>query len=43
MYITIIIAVANCGETKLENLKPICSCCNKSMGSSNLEDFNASK
>ena len=34
-----IIAVTNGGETKLENLKPICSCCNKSMGSSNLEDF----
>ena len=34
-----IISVKNGGETVLENLKPICSCCNKSMGIQNLEEF----
>ena len=34
-----IISVKNGGETILDNLKPICSCCNKSMGTENLEDF----
>lgn len=34
-----IISVKNGGETTLDNLKPICSCCNKSMGVENLEDF----
>jgi len=34
-----IISVKNGGETILDNLKPICSCCNKSMGAENLEIF----
>ena len=34
-----IISVKNGGKTNLENLKPICSCCNKSMGTTNLEEF----
>ena len=34
-----IISVANGGESTLNNLKPICSCCNKSMSTENLEDF----
>lgn len=34
-----IIAVKNGGGNTLENLKPICSCCNKSMGTMNMNDF----
>ena len=34
-----IIAVANKGETTLENIRPICGCCNKSMGKTNLNEF----
>jgi 5-methylcytosine-specific restriction endonuclease McrA len=34
-----IISVANGGKINVDNLKPICSCCNKSMGKQNLEDF----
>lgn len=34
-----IISVKNGGETNLENLLPICSCCNKSMSTENLDDF----
>jgi hypothetical protein len=32
-------SVANDGPTVLDNLKPICSSCNKSMGIQNLNDF----
>ena len=34
-----VIAVHNNGSTTLENLKCICSTCNKSMGTQNLEEF----
>jgi hypothetical protein len=34
-----IIAESNGGSTTKENLKPICSKCNKSMGSRNMNDF----
>lgn len=34
-----IISVKEGGETNLENLKPICGCCNKSMGTQNLIEF----
>ena len=34
-----IISVANGGENNLNNLKPICGCCNKSMGTENMEAF----
>ena len=34
-----IIAVSNGGNNTLQNLKPVCSLCNKSMGSKNLEEF----
>ena len=34
-----IISVANGGKDIVENLKPICSTCNKSMGTENLEEF----
>ena len=34
-----IISVKEGGETTLENLKPICGCCNKSMGIQNLIEF----
>lgn len=34
-----ILAVANGGDTTLDNLRPICSSCNKSMGSQNMNDF----
>lgn len=34
-----IIAVANGGSNDINNLKPICSTCNKSMGTKNLEEF----
>lgn len=34
-----VIAFSNGGETTLSNLRPICGCCNKSMGSQNMEDF----
>ena len=34
-----IIAVSNGGSNTLQNLKPVCSLCNKSMGSKNLEEF----
>lgn len=32
-------AVANGGSNTVENLKPICATCNKSMGTQNLEEF----
>ena len=34
-----IIAVKNGGQNTLKNLKPICGCCNKSMGTMNMELF----
>jgi len=34
-----VIAVANGGENTIENLRPICSLCNKSMGVMNLNEF----
>ena len=34
-----IIPGKNGGETNLDNLLPICSCCNKSMSTVNLDDF----
>lgn len=34
-----IISVKNGGSDSLDNLKPICSTCNKSMGIENLEEF----
>lgn len=34
-----ILAVCKGGENKLDNLKPICSICNKSMGKQNLNEF----
>ena len=34
-----VIPVKNGGQNTLNNLRPICSCCNKSMGTKNLEDF----
>ena len=34
-----IIAVSNGGTNTLLNLKPVCSLCNKSMGSKNMEEF----
>jgi hypothetical protein len=34
-----IIAEANGGEIKMDNLKPICVSCNSSMGTKNLEEF----
>jgi len=34
-----VIAVSEGGENKLENLRPICKLCNRSMGSMNLEEF----
>lgn len=34
-----IIAEANCGETIVSNLKPICQNCNSSMGIKNMEEF----
>lgn len=34
-----IISVKDGGETNIENLLPICSSCNKSMGTQNLHDF----
>lgn len=33
------IAVSNNGDDNIDNLRPICSECNKSMGSMNLEDY----
>ena len=36
-----IISVKEGGETTLENLKPICGSCNKSMGTQNLIEFKA--
>jgi 5-methylcytosine-specific restriction endonuclease McrA len=32
-------AVANGGKNNIENLRPICGVCNKSMGTQNLEEF----
>ena len=32
-------AVANGGSNDISNLKPICSSCNKSMGTKNMDDF----
>ncbi|NDG68463.1 MAG: hypothetical protein EB135_03170, partial [Proteobacteria bacterium] len=34
-----IIAEAKGGETSLENLRPICSTCNKSMKTINMNDY----
>lgn len=34
-----VIAEANGGETNVQNLRPICSSCNKSMGTQNMGDF----
>ena len=34
-----IVAVSNGGTNAIQNLKPVCSLCNKSMGSKNLEEF----
>jgi len=34
-----IIAEVNGGEINIDNLRPICSCCNKSMGSQNMNEF----
>jgi hypothetical protein len=34
-----VISKKNDGDTTVENLKPICSQCNKSMGTVNLEEF----
>lgn len=34
-----IVAQVNGGESSLENLRPICSSCNKSMGTKNMDDF----
>ena len=34
-----IISVKDNGETNIDNLIPICSTCNKSMGTQNLNDF----
>lgn len=34
-----VIAVAKDGKNTLDNLRPICSLCNKSMGTDNMEDF----
>lgn len=34
-----VLAVSNGGKNEIENLRPICSLCNKSMGSTNIEDF----
>ena len=34
-----ILAAANGGENIVENLRPLCSTCNKSMGKQNLEEF----
>lgn len=34
-----IIAEANGGEINVNNLMPICECCNKSMGTKNLNEF----
>jgi hypothetical protein len=34
-----VIAEANGGKTTVDNLRPICSACNLSMGTENMEDF----
>ncbi len=34
-----VIAVANDGSTTIDNLRPICAGCNKSMGTENMHDF----
>ena len=34
-----ILAVANGGKTSVDNLRPICSACNLSMGTENMDDF----
>ena len=34
-----IIAVSNGGSNDISNLKPICSSCNKSIGTKNMEEF----
>ena len=34
-----VVAVANGGKDTITNLRPICSLCNKSMGTTNLDDF----
>ena len=37
-----VVAVANGGTETLDNLRPICRTCNRSMGTQNLEDFKKS-
>ena len=34
-----IVAVSNGGTNAIQNLKPVCSLCNKSMGSKNMDEF----
>ena len=34
-----IISLANCGDNNIENLKPICEKCNRSMGVKNMEEY----
>jgi 5-methylcytosine-specific restriction endonuclease McrA len=34
-----IVSIKNGGETSLENLLPICTLCNSSMGTMNMDDF----
>ena len=34
-----IIPEAKGGPTNIDNLRPICSCCNKSMGTQNMDEF----
>ena len=36
-----VVAEANGGKLSIENLKPICSACNLSMGTENMDDFKA--
>jgi hypothetical protein len=36
-----VIAEANGGKTSVDNLRPICSACNLSMGTENMDDFKA--
>jgi 5-methylcytosine-specific restriction endonuclease McrA len=37
-----VVSVSNGGKNNIENLRPICSLCNKSIGTKNLEDFKCS-
>ena len=34
-----VLAVKRGGKNELSNMRPICSCCNKSMGTQDLEEF----